>query len=313
MVIITSFTVVLSISFGLGTYTSSLNLDTNLEKTAKFVNSLIPTKDWALLNDYFDINQRLGVFSNVNVKIKGSDEVLYENYSSFDQFVPKVCATNEHSDFVTIRACSYILPVSSLLYLIAFVVAYSFCIYIAFLYIRKNSVYKFSELSEDLLSALNSGPQKQSLVRIEEFEKIKQKLKEDSLLIKETAKKNAIYDFSRRVAHDIRSPIAVIKNITSCHHVDQESLSLLKKSANTLEEISRDYLENSKETSPSYPRARRINLRRFLNSIVAAKYTEYPELRKKKTVNIVCEHDIILWFNPIYLERAISNLLNNVL
>ena len=134
----------------------------------------------------------------------------------------------------------------------------------------------------------------------------------------QAARKEAVVELARQVAHDIRSPLTAI-NFALGTGVDfnEDRTSLIKSAINRINEISDNLLSQSKgmnrsNVSTSSAKTVLEDLKPLIESIVREKQVEYS-IRSSIVIcsSVESSRDLTALVNSCELKRALSNLINN--
>lgn len=116
-----------------------------------------------------------------------------------------------------------------------------------------------------------------------------------------------LVDISRRVAHDIRSPLSALQIVSQkASELDLDQRQLMQKAIDQIKRIAADLLDQSRALS----RPSGMPLKEILQWIVALKSAEI-EPSKKIQIILDCENDLVLSVDETEFSRIVSNLLNN--
>jgi len=121
----------------------------------------------------------------------------------------------------------------------------------------------------------------------------------------EDEKNKAYMKLTRQMAHDIRSPIATLQQISeNLKNISDEDVALLKSALKRIDKIANVHLDNTRGSLLESPVA--ADLSTIVTEIINEKRLEYPDLMfllKLSKLNISCHVED--------LKRIISNLVNN--
>jgi signal transduction histidine kinase len=287
--------------------TTSKNLESNLENSLNQITSFLYDNNWSSIDSHFKSNFKLDNYSSVEMKLKSSGEVIYAaDYES--EIIPRICKISSRSDLVHLHVCASI--VSEQFLAVVFISFIFFVIvFLLFLFnVRKSAISVFHKMSENLSRALHKPVDDDQVLQIVEFIDLKNVLRSNQEQIALLSHDSAYVSVSRRVAHDIRSPLSVLENIIQKGALTAEDFYIIDSSAKRIKEISDYLLENTAKAS--FPSRLRIDLNKELYYFFESKKVEFNFKNVQFSSN-GSFFDIYLWVNKTLFFRIISNLVNN--
>lgn len=298
---------------GWGFFSASKSLKLELEESASTVTSLIYDKNWSLINEHFNSKGRVEFFSYVNAKSKQDNSVLYEARFKGGWEIPEICESNNSSELVVLKACTRLIRSEVLLFVSMSMFLYLLALLVLFKLIQLRILSSFDSLSTEIGNSLDEEPlviQNNSL-KIEEIENIKTMVEAKKRELKKTSQEAAFIKLSQKVTHDLRSPLAVIANISNKNEWDSHDKDILKSSALMLHDISSYLLDTSLKNTSKLPRLSRLNIVNGIKAIINLKEEEYPKYKDTICFKSEVSSTTWAWLNHTEFSRVLSNIINN--
>jgi len=251
-------------------------------------------------NILFTLNKFSGI---ENVKICSTDNkfIINNNFTSCSSFIDLklpisgqlnlYIAVIEKNNWLTKKLLVTILPL--------------FFIIIIFVYLLRSKASLFNhELLEPLRNIEMKDP---GTIKIYEIQEISRQIKEKAKLKTELELEKERSRIAKQVAHDIRSPLAVINHIISKFQTAHKDNQLLNLSLHRINAIAEDLLHTSK-SSKTPPEVFSFNS--LVEQIVSEK-----RLLTHHSINLDCDDKIDFQVNArqVDIARTLSNLLNNAI
>ncbi len=295
-----------------GWFSGKSNLIQNLNQLASIVSTIIYDKNGLLLNQYFDSLKSNSVYTYLKVTSKINASVIYETSFSKKRFISEICIVDQTSDIILVEGCSQLVSDSSLILLTIITFFSVVFMYLFNKYFFEKASRMIGNISNELVEMMDDSLKIESPRKLKfvEVENLKMLIKNKTNQISVRFEDRAMIKVSQRVAHDLRSPLAVILNILKTREINQENLKVLLSSANRLNEISNNLLDSRKESLQILPKKIRYNLSSGISDTIKNKCIEYTFLSAHDSFSLDCP-DIDLWINPTGLERILSNIVNN--
>lgn len=296
-----------------GFFSASKNLKLELEESAGTVTSLIYDKNWSLINEHFNSKGRVEFFSYVNAKSKQDNSILYEARFKGGWEIPEICDSNHSSELVVLKACTRLIRSEVLLFVSMSMFLYFLALLVLFKVIQLRILSSFDSLSTEIGNSLDEEPLvlQNNRLKIKEIENIKTMVESKKHELKKTSQEAAFIKLSQKVTHDLRSPLAVIANISNKDEWDSHDKDILKSSAIMLHDISSYLLDTSLKNTSKLPRLSRLNIVNEIETIIKLKEEEYPKYKG----TILFENEVPIsawaWLNHTEFSRVLSNIINN--
>jgi signal transduction histidine kinase len=165
--------------------------------------------------------------------------------------------------------------------------------------------------------SFNLNPKITELAKVSEsLEKFISTIRDQKVRIEELTYSEALIDVSRKVAHDIRSPLSALNMVIATLGIlPDEKRNLIKNALGRINQISDDLLRQSKIVIEGRDRQARkilISPSKVIAAVCEEKLIEFsmrPEL--SITAQYEGDHEVFVEFEKGALERILSNLLNN--
>lgn len=144
--------------------------------------------------------------------------------------------------------------------------------------------------------------------------------KREELLIAEAKEKAAFSELAARVAHDIRSPMAVLSKVINAPLGEQETRKIIANAASRLQGITDELVgywqqgvvqENASIESSSIQSCHNFSLNEVIQDLIEEKYKFYQNLKEIKFNFVVNRNDSKLVLNKVEFFRHLSNLTDN--
>ncbi len=298
-----------------GFFSASKNLKLELEESTGTVTSLIYDKNWSLINEHFNSKGRVEFFSYVNAKSKQDNSILYEARFNGGWELPEICDTNHSSELVVLKACTRLIRSEVLLFVSMSMFLYLLALLVLFKVIQLRILSSFDSLSIEIGNSLEEEPLdlQNNRLKIEEIENIKTMVETKKKELKKTSQEAAFIKLSQKVTHDLRSPLAVIANISNKDEWDSQDKDILKTSALMLHDISSYLLDTSLKSTSKLPRFSRLNIVNEIKAIIKLKEEEFPKYKGTICFKNEVPTSAWAWLNHTEFSRVLSNIINNSL
>jgi signal transduction histidine kinase len=295
----------------LGYLKSKHELNASVEISNSIFSSLLYSKDWDLLNKFSTVLINDHNLNSINIISKENNSTLYQYTNDQFNFIPKICEINSNSDLINLKICKNIISFDFLSYTMLGIILFAIIIYIAFIKSKNEALLFFENISKNLNNILLIDENTKNTFEIKELNDLHQNILKNTLKIKQYASSFAIVEFSRKVAHDLRSPAALIKMATQAEQLNEQDIILIKQAAIRINAISADLLIKSKNDYV-YPAKVRMPINTTVLKIINEKKLEYSDQ------NIIFKfiglnEEKLLWINQNNFWRVISNILNNAI
>ena len=127
----------------------------------------------------------------------------------------------------------------------------------------------------------------------------------------ETQQAKTLATLATQVAHDIRSPLSVIRMISAAPDLNTtEARELMNSAAIRIDEIAQDLVDTAKRNKISPLELETIDISQVLNSLVTTKHLEFQN-DSSVTIKLQDQEDAKILANKKELNRVLSNLINN--
>lgn len=296
----------------LGLINTKASLKDEIEKSSIVVSSFIYEKNWKLINEHFDYQASSQNYSYVKLETKGDRRIIYESNFNHLSFAPEFCYVDDSSEIIITKACSPAVSLKTIVLITAFVLSYFAFLIIAFFHVKEKVLVQISRISLELADSIEEDHIDSSTkTEILEIDNIKQVIRKKTGELKKSVEQEAQIQLSKRLSHDLRSPLAVLISLSRKKQFQDEDKVLLNGASKTLKEISNTFLQNSMGKHHSLPRKQRFDLNQEINQLIRMKYEEYRSRLSTDSIQILVPDFTCIWINRVELLRVISNLLNN--
>lgn len=282
-----------------------------LGQSSSLVTSLIFDRNWSLINEHFDVLSDKASMTYIEIIQKSDSSLIFQSSYRHLSFIPSICLEDSSSPLIRLKACSQI--ISNDILLMANFLILGFIIIFCFVYLRlkKQIIENVNELSQNVYDIIEENNVENGLKKskIDEFENIKMILNMKTEEIKKVSKEAAFIDVSRKIAHDLRSPVMTIENILSLKTLSENDIEILLKCSRNLRLIASNFLKETKDNS--YPENVRYDISRKLEELFILKTKEYDNLLGSQPFTLELYTNELLWVPENDFDRMISNLINN--
>lgn len=287
------FTTILSLQ----TYNISKNdLKKSLDNIGNVTSSVVFENNSDLLIRNLNAISKSQGLTNVEINSLNTGKVLYKNSIEKNGLI-KECIIKDWSNLFRVKVCSYAFEDIFLNKLMFFLIALIVLSYSLYKILEKRARTVFDEYNQDIKKVF-LGSINEDVLRFEETRRISKLYSENFYLKSRIAEDEAVYNLSKNIAHDLRSPLTLLEVLAETESYDR---NIFLSAVDRIKDICNGLLrENTNKLEY-------INLHDLIKKILQFKTQEHGISNAQFEILV----DGNVWANRTSLERIFSNVINN--